>query len=86
MLQTDLYSFSYKKGSIVPWCKKCGAQDFYRAGKTKDNKQRYRSKGVILDSSGAVTCQEETFSVMLSLSQQNFTQLLGSLCVRLRNT
>ena len=44
MLQTDLYSFSYKKGSVLPWCKKCGAENFYRAGKTKDNKQRYKCK------------------------------------------
>ena len=42
--QTDLYSFSYKKGSIVPWCKACGAENFYKAGKTKDDKQRYKCK------------------------------------------
>jgi transposase-like protein len=44
MIQTDLYSFSYKKGSLVPWCKKCGEQNFYRAGKNKENKQRYKCK------------------------------------------
>lgn len=44
MIQTDLYSFAYKKGSVVPWCKMCGMQNFYKAGKTKDDKQRYKCK------------------------------------------
>lgn len=44
MLQTDLYSFSYKKGSLLPWCKRCGAENFYKAGKTKHLKQRYKCK------------------------------------------
>ncbi|MBI4739645.1 IS1 family transposase, partial [Candidatus Woesearchaeota archaeon] len=33
MIQTDLSSFSYKKGSLVPWCKRCGREHFYRKGK-----------------------------------------------------
>jgi transposase-like protein len=33
MLQTDLHSFSYKKGSLVPVCKQCGHARFYRDGK-----------------------------------------------------
>lgn len=33
MIQTDLSSFSYKKGTLVPWCKKCGAEHFYKKGK-----------------------------------------------------
>lgn len=41
MLQTDLYSFSYKKGTVVPWCKRCGCQNSHRDGKTKAGKQRY---------------------------------------------
>ena len=41
MFQTDLYSFSYKKGTLVPWCKKCGCQNSHRDGKTKGLKQRY---------------------------------------------
>jgi transposase-like protein len=44
LIQTDLYSFSYKKGSLLPWCKRCGNENFYKAGKTKDNKQRYKCK------------------------------------------
>jgi len=44
MLQTDLYSFSYKKGSLLPWCKKCGATHFYRNGKNKLGIQRYRCR------------------------------------------
>jgi transposase-like protein/DNA-directed RNA polymerase subunit RPC12/RpoP len=44
MLQTDLHSFSYKKGSLVPWCKKCGADRLRGDGKTKQNLPRYRCK------------------------------------------
>ena len=43
LIQTDLYSFSYKIGKLVPWCKKCGEQSFYKAGKNK-NQQRYKCK------------------------------------------
>ena len=39
--QTDLYSFSYKLGTLVPWCKKCGAEKFHKDGKTKYGKQLY---------------------------------------------
>ncbi len=44
MIQTDLYSFSYKKGSLVPWCKKCGKQNFFKDGKNSQGKQLYKCK------------------------------------------
>ena len=44
MLQTDLYSFSYKKGSLVPWCKRCGAENFYKDGKNSHGKQLYKCR------------------------------------------
>ena len=44
MLQTDLYSFSYKKGSLLPICKRCSAENFYRNGKNKQGIQRYLCK------------------------------------------
>src|SRR3989344_1226728 len=44
MLQTDLYSFSYKKGSFLPWCKRCGAENFYRDGKNKQGMQQYECR------------------------------------------
>ena len=44
MLQTDLSSFSYKKGSLLPWCKRCGAEHFYRKGKTKQGLQKYQCR------------------------------------------
>lgn len=44
MLQTDLYSFSYKKGTLVPWCKKCGAQHFYKKGLNPQGIQRYQCR------------------------------------------
>lgn len=44
MIQTDLSSFSYKKGSLVPFCKRCGTQHFYKNGKNKQGIQRYRCR------------------------------------------
>src|SRR3989338_1899999 len=44
MIQTDLYSFSYKKGSLVPSCKKCSGQNFYGDGKNKKGIQRYECR------------------------------------------
>ena len=44
MIQTDLYSFSYKKGSLVPFCKKCSSQNFYGDGKNKKGVQRYECR------------------------------------------
>lgn len=44
MIQTDLYSFSYKKGSVVPFCKRCGSENFYRDGKNSQKKQLYKCK------------------------------------------
>ena len=44
MLQTDLYSFSYKKSSVTPFCKRCGAENFYRDGKNSQRKQLYKCK------------------------------------------
>ena len=45
MIQTDLYSFSYKKGSLVPSCKRCGGQNFYGDGKNKKGIQKYECRG-----------------------------------------
>ena len=44
LTQTDLYSFSYKIGTLVPWCKKCGMQNFYKDGKDEHGKQIYKCK------------------------------------------
>lgn len=39
MIQTDLYSFGYKKGSLLPWCKRCGAEKYHRDGKSEKGHQ-----------------------------------------------
>jgi transposase-like protein len=44
MIQTDLYSFSYKQGTLVPWCKKCGTQHFYNKGKNKKGIRKYQCR------------------------------------------
>jgi putative transposase len=44
VIQTDLYSFSYKKGTLVPWCKRCTNKRFYKDGKTSYGKQIYKCK------------------------------------------
>ena len=43
-MQTDLYSFSCKTGTLVPWCKNCGEQNFYLDGKNSQGKQLYKCK------------------------------------------
>jgi transposase-like protein len=76
MLQTDLYSFSYKKGSLVPSCKKCGGQNFYGDGKNKKGIQRYECR----------TCgfrfvwtsdlpRRRTFSNIISFAVELYTDL-----------
>lgn len=44
MLQTDLYSFSYKKGAVAPYCKRCGSSHLHRDGKDKRNQQVRRCR------------------------------------------
>lgn len=44
MIQTDLHSFSYKKGSLIPFCKKCGAQHFYKKGKNPQGIQKFQCR------------------------------------------
>jgi len=44
MIQTDLNSFSFRQGTLVPWCKKCGAENFYRDGKNSQGKQLYKCR------------------------------------------
>jgi len=44
MLQTDLSSFNYKKGSLIPWCKRCGGEHLHRKGKNKRGLPRYQCK------------------------------------------
>lgn len=44
MIQTDLYSFASKTGRLVPWCKRCGAGNFYKDGKNSQGKQLYKCK------------------------------------------
>src|SRR3989338_1808488 len=44
MIQTDLYSFSFRQGTLVPWCKSCGASSFYQDGKNTQRKQLYKCR------------------------------------------
>lgn len=44
MIQTDLYSFCFRQGTLVPWCKKCGVENFYRDGKNNQGKQLYKCR------------------------------------------
>ena len=39
-IQTDLNSFSFKIGTLVPWCKNCGMRKLHKDGKI-NGKQRY---------------------------------------------
>ena len=64
MIQTDLYSFSYKTGTFVPWCKKCGAENFYKDGKICKENNFTNAKPVILGLFGAVIYQTGNFSAI----------------------
>lgn len=44
MIQTDLYSFSFRQGTLVPWCKACGNESFFRDGKTEQGRQCYKCR------------------------------------------
>jgi len=44
MIQTDLYSFSFRQGTLVPRCKSCSAESFYRDGKSSGWQQLYKCK------------------------------------------
>ena len=44
MIQTDLYSFSYRQGTLVPWCKSCGKSSFWKDGKTGYGQQMYKCR------------------------------------------
>jgi transposase-like protein len=39
LIQTDLYNFSYKIGTLVPWCKKCGARKIHKDGLCGEKQQ-----------------------------------------------
>ena len=44
LIQTDLNSFSYKLGLIVPWCKRCGMKNCLIKDGKSQGKQRFRCK------------------------------------------
>ncbi len=44
MIQTDLSSFSYKKGSLCTFCKRCGGENFYGDGKNKKGFKQYKCR------------------------------------------
>lgn len=44
MIQTDLSSFSYKKGSLIPFCKKCGSDHFHKKGSNNKGIPQYECK------------------------------------------
>jgi transposase-like protein len=76
MIQTDLYSFSYKKGSLVPSCKRCGEQNFHRNGKNKNGIQRYKCKKCKLRFVWTSDLQNKRFfSNIISFAVEIYTDL-----------
>jgi len=76
MIQTDLYSFSYKKGSLVPFCKRCGEQNFYRDGKNRKGIQRYECKKCKLRFVWTSDLQNKRFfSNIISFAVEVYTDL-----------
>ena len=78
MKQTDLYSFSYKKGTLVPWCKSCGESNFWRNGKNLKGKQVYKCKSC---SFKFVWCSDlpnkRYFSNVIDFAVEIYTSLIG---------
>src|SRR3989338_6262782 len=85
MIQTDLYSFSYKKGSLVPFCKRCGEQNFYRDGRNKKGIQRYECKKCNLRFVWTSDLQNKRFfSNIISFAVEIYTDLrkaISQICV-----
>ena len=80
MIQTDLSSFSYKKGSLCAFCKKCGAEHFYRKGKNKQGIQKYecRSCGFRFVWTSDLP-RRRTFSHIISFAVEIYTDLKKAL-------
>jgi len=78
MIQTDLYSFSFKQGTLAPWCKSCGAERFYRDGKNSQGKQLYKCKAC---SFRFVWCSDlpnkRFFSNVVSFAVEMYTSAIG---------
>ena len=76
MIQTDLHSFSYKKGSLVPHCKRCSEENFYKNGKNKDGVQRYKCKNCNLRFVWTSDLpRRRTFSNIISFAVEIYTGL-----------
>jgi len=80
MLQTDLSSFSYKKGSLCAFCKKCGGENFYLDGKNKKGIQKYecRSCGCRFIWTSDLP-RRRTFSHIISFAVEIYTDLKKAL-------
>jgi len=76
MIQTDLSSFSYKKGTLCAFCKKCGAQHFIRRGKNKQGLTKYqcRSCGFRFVWTSDLP-RRRTFSHIISFAVELYTDL-----------
>lgn len=78
LVQTDLYSFSFRQGTLVPWCKSCGASSFYRDGKNCQGKQLYKCKAC---SFRFVWCSDlpnkRFFSNVVSFAVDMYTSAIG---------
>lgn len=83
MIQTDLSSFSYKKGSLVPACKRCGAQRFYRDGKNARGLQRYECRDCNYRFVWTSDLpRRRTFSHIMSFAVQLYTDLRKAVSLR----
>jgi transposase-like protein len=76
MIQSDLGSFSYKKGSLVPFCKKCETQHFYRKGKNKRGLQQYQCRNCSFRFVWTSDLpRRRTFSHIISFAVEIYTDL-----------
>jgi transposase-like protein len=78
MIQTDLYSFSFRQGTLVPWCKSCGSENFHNDGRSVLGKQLYKCK---LCGFRFVWCSDlphkRFFSNVISFAVDMYTSAIG---------
>lgn len=78
MIQTDLYSFSFRQGTLVPWCKSCGAEKFSQWGKSELGKQTYKCEkcGYRFVWSSDLP-KKQFFSNVISFAVELYTSCIG---------
>ena len=78
MIQTDLYSYSFRQGTLVPWCKGCGGSNFHKDGKSPQGKQLYKCKKCAFRFVWSSDLPKKRyFSNVINFATELYTSLIG---------